>query len=556
MADLSILIPARNEQFLAQTIDNIIENIQGDTEIIAVCDGNWPSPPVQDRPNVHLIYHPESIGQRQAVNEAARISTSKYIMKLDAHCAVAPGFDVVLMADCEPDWTVVPRMFNLHAFDWQCGACGYRTYQGPQPERCKNCDSDDGFEQVIVWRPRWSRKTDFARFDATLRFQYWGAYGKRLGGQGEIADTMCFVGAAFFMERARYWELGGLDERHGSWGQMGVEISCKSWLSGGRQVTNKKTWFAHMFRTQSGFGFPYPNSGSAVEQARQHSRWLWLGGNWEGATHPLSWLIDKFSPVPDWGEQIKSEPAKGVVFYTDNRLDDTKVGQAARSQLKTALNGHELITVSLSPIRFGQNISLDLERGYLTMFKQILAGLEASTADVVFLCEHDVLYHPTHFDFTPPRSDVFYYNENVWKIRLDDGHALFYYVQQTSGLCAYRSLLLEHYRRRVAICEDNLKNGLHADKQGFTRRMGFEPGTHGRKERVDDYQAESWMSEYPNLDIRHDKNLTPSRWSQGEFRNKRYCSGWIEKDRVPGWGKTLGQVDQILDGVINANRTS
>ena len=35
------------------------------------------------------------------------------MMKLDAHCAVDEGFDVKLMADCEPDWTVVPRMFNL-----------------------------------------------------------------------------------------------------------------------------------------------------------------------------------------------------------------------------------------------------------------------------------------------------------------------------------------------------------------------------------------------------------------------------------------------------------
>jgi len=39
-------------------------------------------------------------------------------------------------------------------------------------------------------------------------------------------------------------ELEGLDERHGFWGQFGTEISCKSWLSGGRQVVNKKTWFA------------------------------------------------------------------------------------------------------------------------------------------------------------------------------------------------------------------------------------------------------------------------------------------------------------------------
>jgi hypothetical protein len=146
----------------------------------------------------------------------------------------------------------------------------------------------------------------------------------------------------------------------------------------------------------------------------------------------------------------------------------------------------------------------------------------------VFFCEHDVLYHPSHFDFTPNGDDVFYYNENTWKVDANDGRALFYYCRQTSGLCAKRDLLLEHYRKRVAMVEEN----------GFTRKMGFEPGTHRRSARVDDYKSEAWMSEYPNIDIRHGKNLTPSRWKQEQFRNKKNCRGWKEADEVPGWGKT------------------
>ena len=35
--DLSILIPARNEMFLRRTIEDILEHMEGDTEIIAVC---------------------------------------------------------------------------------------------------------------------------------------------------------------------------------------------------------------------------------------------------------------------------------------------------------------------------------------------------------------------------------------------------------------------------------------------------------------------------------------------------------------------------------------
>lgn len=555
MTDLSVLIPARNEMFLNKTIENVLANIQADTEIIAVLDGYWPEVPIPQNEQVHIIHHPASIGQRAAINEAARVSTAKYIMKLDAHCAVAPGFDVALMADCEPDWTVIPRMYNLHAFDWVCKLCGERTYQGPKPSHCQRCGSAGNIEMVMVWQPRLSRRTDFARFDSSLHFQYWRAYEKRPEAQGDIADVMCCVGAGWFMERARYWELGGLDEAHGSWGQMGVELACKSWLSGGRQVVNKKTWFAHMFRTQPGFGFPYPNPG--VTQAREHSRQLWFGNKWPKAKYDLLWLVNKFAPVPDWNKEILYSiqdkymddlcvtgsfgpdglPIKGLVYYTDNRLEPA-INDAVLTQLERARLG--VISVSLRPIGFGYNIVLDRERGVLTMFKQILAGLEASTADIIFFVEHDVLYHPSHFDFAPPRRDTFYYNENVWKVDATTGQALFYYCRQTSGLCAYRELLLEHYRKRVAIVEKN----------GYTRRMGFEPGTNNRAERVDDYKSEAWMSQVPNIDIRHNKNLTPSRWKKEQFRNQKYTKGWTESDGVPGWGKTLGRFDEFLNEVI------
>jgi len=306
MAELSILIPGRNEEFMARTIDDIIANITGDTEIIVVLDGYWPDPVINDHPRVTLIHNSESVGQRAATNQAARLSQSKYIMKCDAHCAFDKGFDTKLMADCCYDWTVVPRMYNLHAFDWQCRHCGNRTYMGPYPTKCEKCNNVSEFDKVLVWLPRLSRKTDHARFDNDLHFQYWNSYGRRpeVKVQGNIADTMCQLGAAWFMHRERFWELGGCDEAHGSWGQMGVEMSCKAWLSGGRQVVNKNTWFSHMFRTQPGFNFPYPQNQARVDKAREYSKWLWWGDRWDKAIRPFSWIIDHFAPVPDWTEDI------------------------------------------------------------------------------------------------------------------------------------------------------------------------------------------------------------------------------------------------------------
>lgn len=163
------------------------------------------------------------------------------------------------------------------------------------------------------------------------------------------------------------------------------------------------------------------------------------------------------------------------------------------------------------------------------MFKQILGGLENIEAEIVFLCEHDVLYHESHFDFIPSRKKIYYYNTNVWKVLTKDGRAIRVDdCKQLSGLCAYRKLLIQHYKKRVR----------RVEKEGFTRAMGFEPGTHNRSERIDNFKAKSWKSEFPNIDIRHGNNLTETRTGPKQFRNKKFAKGWKIAYYVRGWGKT------------------
>lgn len=540
--DLSILIPSRNEMFLNQTVESILSNIRGDTEIIVILDGQWPVEPIPDHEKVTIVYHSESIGQRAATNEAAKLSKAKYLMKVDAHCAFDEGFDIKMMAEMHDDWTMVPIMKNLHAFDWVCGKCGERWYQGPEPMDCPKCDNKVDFERDIVWIAKPSPNSTSYRFDRNLQFKYFGEYKSKQ--VGDIVDTMSLQGSCFMVTRDKYWELELCDESWGSWGQQGTEVAIKTWLSGGRVVCNKKTWYAHMFRTQKGFNWPYPAPGKSQRRAREISRDVFFNNKWPKAKHNLQWLIDKFAPVPDWhDEQIPKvrrggRPVKGVVYYTDNEIDE-KMMATCQKQITRGIKGKHITSVSLKPISFGRNICLPLERGHLTMFKQILVGLEISDAEVIFFCEHDILYHKLHFDFIPPERDKFYYNTNVWKVRLEDGHAMCTDdCRQTSGLCAYRDLLLEHYRKRVRMVEE----------VGFSRRMGFEPGTHGRAERVDDYKSETWKAEFPNLDIRHNKTMTPTRWKKEEFRNKRFTEGWTEmeaNDEFAGWGKIADIIEMV-----------
>jgi len=291
---LTVVITARNEIYLQKTIDNVLENIEGDTEIIAILDGYWPDPPIKDHPKVKLIHHSEAIGQRQSINEAMKIARGEFMMKLDAHCAVDKGFDVKLAQDCEYDWTVIPRMYNL---------------------------------DIETWQPKIRKRTDYMYMGWNdkneLRSLYYSGnlYRELHRNETLIDDTMGCMGPGWFMRTDRFWELGGCDERHGGWGQQGVEVAMKAWLSGGSLKVNKKTWFAHWFRGH--IGFPYPISGKEVNIARKHSMDLWLNNKWEKQVRDVKWLLDKFNP-PGWENYNKQMDIK---VSMDTNISQEKINE-------------------------------------------------------------------------------------------------------------------------------------------------------------------------------------------------------------------------------------
>lgn len=298
--DLSIIIPARNEIFLRRTIEDILEHKRGNTNIIAILDGYWPEPQIVDHKDVILVHHSESIGQRAAINEGVRLTTSKYVMKCDAHCSFAEGFDTVLLNDIEDNTTIVPTMRNLHAFDWVCEE-GHRRYQGPSGV-CTECGKPTKMD--IVWIAKPSPQSNSYCFDTEPHFQYFGEYNKRPEGKGKITETMSLQGSCFMTSRYMFRKLNLCDEQFGSWGSQGIEVAVKTWLSGGRVLVDHNTYYAHMFRTQGGdFGFPYPLSGNQVTHAKKTARKQFFEGKLKHQVRPLSWLVEKFWPVPGWTEE-------------------------------------------------------------------------------------------------------------------------------------------------------------------------------------------------------------------------------------------------------------
>lgn len=287
---LSVIIPARNEPYLEQTIRNVLDNAEGKIEVLVELDGYKPEITISDS-RVRFFHNEEALGQRGAINHAARQAQGDYVMKLDAHCAVGKGFDVILASDCEPDWTVIPRMYNLD----------HTTFK---PKLF------DDFNRAIRMR----KLHDYIGIHINEKdeFRVWympHGFNKELHHSRKdilIDDAMACMGCCFFMTRERFWELEGCDEGHGSWGNQGIEVALKAWLSGGSLKVNKNTWFAHWFRAGDG-GFPYPISGNAIDRARSYSRNLWTNNRWHKQTRPISWLFEKFK-YPGWEAWVENTP--------------------------------------------------------------------------------------------------------------------------------------------------------------------------------------------------------------------------------------------------------
>lgn len=225
---------------------------------------------------------------------------------------------------------------------------------------------------------------------------------------------------------------------------------------------------------------------------------------------------------------------KGIIYYTDNRLGEPIFSIVQNQILKSGL---PIVSVSLKPIDFGENIVMDLSPGFLTMIKQITRALEASESDYIFFCEHDVLYPLSHFDFTPERDDIFYYNANIWRWKYPDDLAISYdRLISLSSLCVNRKFALDHYNLRL---KKIAEKGWEKDKSHeplWARRWGYEPGTKKIKRGgFADDDFETWTSKDPVIDIRHGKTFSQSKVTLDSFIHPPTNWRKTTLDKIVGW---------------------
>lgn len=214
----------------------------------------------------------------------------------------------------------------------------------------------------------------------------------------------------------------------------------------------------------------------------------------------------------------------GIIYYTSNRL---------KAEIKAGC--WKQIEQSGLPITVNDKVVGEV--GAMSMFRQIFDCLERAKETYVFFCEHDILYHPSHFKFVPPRDDTFYYNVNVWRWNYYSDRVITYdHHASVSGLCVNRELAREFYERRISIILSKGYDKLPTfGNPVWARSMGYEPGKFNKE--GESAKKEEWRSEFPNIDIRHTRTMTAPKIDYEDFVRKPV--NWQEStiDKLPGWNK-------------------
>jgi len=309
-------------------------------------DGYWPDPGLKDDPRLVLIHRSEPLGMRNGITSAAAIAKGKYLMKIDAHCMVDEGFDVKLVANCKENWVVIPRRKRLDAENWCIQDVG-------KPDVDYNFLSfpDDPFDfggpglNGRIWTQRALNRTD---------------------PKYNIDDELSFQGSCWFMHKEYFHFLELMDEKNfGPFWNEAQEIGFKAWLSGGAVKRNKNTWYAHLHKGgKYGRGYRMDNSWADIG-ARYTKRWLYEDKVWHKQIHPLTWLIEKFMPMPTWPENWKEQLAQvgGIKVDPIAHIEAKYKVKVAGKQLIELPGKRDSLAKLFTALNLNKGVEMGVEQG-------------------------------------------------------------------------------------------------------------------------------------------------------------------------------------------------
>ena len=276
---VSIIIPSRNEMFLEKTVDDIFNKARGEFEVIVICDEKWQE--LNPRPNLRVLKKTGKPGLRSAINQGVKESQGPFIMKADGHCMFGEGFDVILSADCQDNWVSIPRRFSLDPLTWTIR----------------------DFRPIVDYE-----YFCFPFVDEVMSVKTGGKWHEKTANNKDVLidDNMAFQGSCWFTTKKHLESIDGFeyDATGDEFVLESEELSNKTWLSGGRCIINKNTWYAHLHKGRQ-FGRGYFINKWPMKRQRRHHADYWMNDRWPKAIHKMEWLIDKFMPIPGWPKDWK-----------------------------------------------------------------------------------------------------------------------------------------------------------------------------------------------------------------------------------------------------------
>lgn len=247
---LSIVIPSYKDPLLHKTIDSLLENAEGEIEVIPVLDGYWPLTPIKADPRIKIVHLGQNRGMRRAINAGVAVSKGEFIMRADEHQMFGKGYDRILTESCKENWIVTPRRYALDPVKWEI-----MTDIAPVDfMKLKIVNAGEGVRKFSGVE---------APGDPYLKIQ----------------ESMAMQGSCWVMRRA-WWDkvIGELqNEGYGPHYQDSHEMVFKAWQAGGKLMVNKNTWHAHKHRS-----FPRThNNGTPENPSNNEQCWAYALSVWE-----------------------------------------------------------------------------------------------------------------------------------------------------------------------------------------------------------------------------------------------------------------------------------
>jgi hypothetical protein len=278
----TVILPSRMEPYLKPTVEDVLKHATGDLEVIACLDGWWPNPPLMDDPRVRVLHWGEAKGLRPSINAAVAMSTGEFLFKLDAHCAVCPGFDTILQAACGETDIVVPAKYSLNVETWERFREPWEYFFLMWPWQIQ----DDGTIKFVGLQDK-NYDADFNAPRASQR----------------IDDILSYQGSAWMIRRSYFDRLlpEGMDHAHYYYAQEPQEVGLKAWLTGGRARIVKDAWYAHLHKGKGEHKRQFKRLRDPWNEATIWSAKYWM------AQPGFPALIERFGPLPGWPENWQAE---------------------------------------------------------------------------------------------------------------------------------------------------------------------------------------------------------------------------------------------------------